>query len=249
MIEIALPGDPAANIYQIAPIGHGLRRMVEALRAAPRRHEAGGCCRRRPAPVLVFPRRVSARPFGWPIVYDCMDDHSGFLHNSCGGAPRPRIGWSPSPTWSWPARDLLYGVSGRRARASMLVRNACEYEHFFEGDGRSREASGPVRIGYYGAIAEWFDGALVAEPGRAPPRLAIRPDRLDPGRGRQALEDLPNVRLLGERPYGELPRCVADWDAFIIPFRRMPLTEATNPVKVYEMLAMGKPVVAVACPS
>ena len=56
------------------------------------------------------------------------------------------------------------------------------------------------------------------------------------------------IRLLGERPYGELPRLIGDWDVFIIPFKRIPLTEATNPVKVYEMLATGKPVVAVALP-
>ena len=41
---------------------------------------------------------------------------------------------------------------------------------------------------------------------------------------------------------------MAGWDCFIIPFKRIPLTEATNPVKAYEMLATGKPVVAVNLP-
>ncbi len=41
---------------------------------------------------------------------------------------------------------------------------------------------------------------------------------------------------------------MAGWDCFIIPFKRIPLTEATNPVKAYEMLATGKPVVAVDLP-
>jgi glycosyltransferase involved in cell wall biosynthesis len=54
--------------------------------------------------------------------------------------------------------------------------------------------------------------------------------------------------LLGECPYDELPGRLEGWDAFIIPFRRLPLTEATNPVKVYEMLATGRPVVAVGLP-
>ena len=41
---------------------------------------------------------------------------------------------------------------------------------------------------------------------------------------------------------------IAHWDCGLIPFKRTPLTEATNPVKVYEMLAAGKAVVAVDLP-
>ena len=64
----------------------------------------------------------------------------------------------------------------------------------------------------------------------------------------RALEDMPNVKLLGERPYAALPGLIKHWHVFIIPFQRVPLTEATNPVKVYEMLATGRPVVAVGLP-
>jgi hypothetical protein len=38
-----------------------------------------------------------------------------------------------------------------------------------------------------------------------------------------------------------LPRWLTRFDATIIPFKRIPLTEATNPVKAYEILAAGKP--------
>ena len=62
------------------------------------------------------------------------------------------------------------------------------------------------------------------------------------------LQKLPNVALLGEKPYADLPQLTAAWDCFLIPFQRIPLTEATNPVKAYEMLAAGKPIVAVDLP-
>ena len=52
------------------------------------------------------------------------------------------------------------------------------------------------------------------------------------------------MHLLGEVPYAELPGYVAGFDVCTIPFRRTPLTEATNPVKLYEYLATGKPIVA-----
>ncbi len=144
--------------------------------------------------------------------------------------------------------DLLFeGVWGR-ARSTLLVRNACEYEHFSGAAAGGPRLQGPSRIGYYGAIAEWFDGGLVAELARLRPGWQFDLIGSTLAGNVRPLKDLPNVRLLGERPYAELPRWIGDWDAFIIPFKRIPLTEATNPVKVYEMLATGKPVVAVRLP-
>ncbi len=104
------------------------------------------------------------------------------------------------------------------------------------------------RIGYYGAIAEWFDGQLVAELAGLRPGWRFELIGSTLAGDVRLLEDVPNIRLLGERPYDELPNLIHDWDVFIIPFKRVPLTEATNPVKVYEMLATGKLVVAVGLP-
>ena len=44
--------------------------------------------------------------------------------------------------------------------------------------------------------------------------------------------------------YTALPGYVAGFDVCTIPFLRSPLTEATNPVKLFEYLATGKPIVA-----
>jgi glycosyltransferase involved in cell wall biosynthesis len=59
---------------------------------------------------------------------------------------------------------------------------------------------------------------------------------------------LPNVHLLGELPYATLPRWLHRFDVATIPFRLTPLTLATNPVKLFEYFAAGKPVVATALP-
>src|SRR5262249_24574415 len=63
-----------------------------------------------------------------------------------------------------------------------------------------------------------------------------------------ALRELSNVHLLGEVAYADLPRVVSHFDIGIIPFRINRLTEATDPVKAYEMLAAGLPVVATELP-
>ena len=50
--------------------------------------------------------------------------------------------------------------------------------------------------------------------------------------------------LLGEKPYELLPAYLHRFDCCIIPFKKVPLTEATNPVKLFEFLSAGKSVVA-----
>lgn len=63
------------------------------------------------------------------------------------------------------------------------------------------------------------------------------------------LEALPNVHLPGPRTYAGLPAVLRAADAALIPYRRSPLTDAVFPMKVYEYLAAGLPVVATPLPS
>src|SRR4029079_4607165 len=57
-----------------------------------------------------------------------------------------------------------------------------------------------------------------------------------------------NVRVLGQQPYESMPQYLYHFDVCIIPFKINAITEATDPVKVYEYLSAGKPVVTVALP-
>src|SRR5690606_270983 len=59
---------------------------------------------------------------------------------------------------------------------------------------------------------------------------------------------LPNVIFTGEVPYSQLPYYLHGFDVCLLPFKVIPLTLATNPVKVYEYLSAGKPVVTVDLP-
>jgi glycosyltransferase involved in cell wall biosynthesis len=62
------------------------------------------------------------------------------------------------------------------------------------------------------------------------------------------LDGVPNVHLLGARPYDEVPAYLEAFDAAIIPFKLNGLTEDTNPIKLYEYLAAGKPVISTPLP-
>jgi glycosyltransferase involved in cell wall biosynthesis len=63
-----------------------------------------------------------------------------------------------------------------------------------------------------------------------------------------ALQELPNVHLLGRRDYQSLPAYCKIFDVAILPFVVNELTLAANPLKLREYLAAGLPVVATPLP-
>jgi glycosyltransferase involved in cell wall biosynthesis len=247
ILEVTLPGDAAANVHHDALGAADCARMLAAMAGLALERGLPGAIVVVQHPYWTPLAEALRRRFDWPIVYDCMDDHSGFWEIGAEVLEVERRLIAAADLVVASSRRLHQGIR-TRSRSAVLVRNACEYEHFSPlGDRRPSNAD-RTTIGYYGAIADWFDARLVAK------LAALRPDwRFELigstlGGNVRPLEGLANVRLLGECPYAELPRRIDGWDAFIIPFRRLPLTEATNPVKVYEMLATGRPVVAVGLP-
>ena len=71
----------------------------------------------------------------------------------------------------------------------------------------------------------------------------------DPRTDVSALAGEPNIHLLGPRSYGELPDVLRAADAGLIPYARNELTASIFPMKVYEYLAAGLPVIATPLPA
>ncbi len=105
------------------------------------------------------------------------------------------------------------------------------------------------RIGFVGAPERKLDADLLAEVARIAPDLSfviVGPLRNFPGRRR--LERLPNVALIGAVPASQVPAHVLAVDVAIIPFRVDSLTRGVSPLKLFEYLAAGKPVVSTPIP-
>ena len=100
-------------------------------------------------------------------------------------------------------------------------------------------------IGYYGALARWFDYPLVEAVATSRPDLVFILIGLDYDGSLKAsgLLNLPNVHWLGLRNYSDLPRYLHSFDVAMIPFELNTITHATSPLKLFEYLAGGKPVV------
>jgi GT2 family glycosyltransferase/glycosyltransferase involved in cell wall biosynthesis len=182
------------------------------------------------------------------LVYDCMDHHGGFENNAtCVLEAEGAIIRDADlviVTSSWLEKEIA-----PIARASAMVRNAGEYEFFSAvPDEVFRDARGRKVIGYYGAIAEWFDLDLIRHLALALPDVLVLLVGSDTAGAAAALSDVPNVEFTGEVAYSRLPYYLHAFDVALLPFKVIPLTLATNPVKVYEYLAAGKPVVTVDLP-
>ena len=80
--------------------------------------------------------------------------------------------------------------------------------------------------------------ALVGPVGAGDPRTDASP-----------LAREPNVHLLGPRSYQELPAVLRAARVGLIPYARNELTESIFPMKVYEYLAAGLPVIATPLPA
>ncbi|HEY8304215.1 MAG TPA: glycosyltransferase [Solirubrobacteraceae bacterium] len=112
----------------------------------------------------------------------------------------------------------------------------------------------PPRVVFIGAIVTTkLDLPLIVELARARPKWSfamvgpIGPG--DPRADVSALRAEPNIHLLGARPYQELPSVLRAADAGFIPYALNELTGSIFPMKVYEYLAAGMPVVATPLPA
>jgi GT2 family glycosyltransferase/glycosyltransferase involved in cell wall biosynthesis len=190
-------------------------------------------------------RRV-ADALGWRLVYDCMDEHTGFgTHGPRTAADEERL--IRGADLVIVTSRLLEERIGRLRPDALRLPNAGEERHFARLPSR---VSSPLStlprpvIGYYGAISSWFDVPALRAAAERHPAWSFT--LIGDTRGSEVadLARMSNVYTLGEVPYADLPTYVAAFDVCTIPFLRTPLTEATNPVKIFEYFATGKPVVA-----
>ncbi len=151
--------------------------------------------------------------------------------------------------------EILYDKFRVYNRRTYLIKNAVDltrYENIADPSDaallhRLEKISSSKVIGYQGGIATWFDFDLAEHV------ISKMPDfsflfvgmvdlhvRKDFGR----LGRYPNFHYIGAVGPDLLPWILTKIDVGIIPFKINDLIRATNPIKLYEYLAAGKPVVA-----
>jgi hypothetical protein len=189
---------------------------------------------------MLAPLRGVAR-----IVYDCVDVISAFPNTSSKLLNNEVMLIKEADTVLATSRAI--GEFVGRSRSAVVIPNGVEVKRF-RAVASEAPSESPVEILYFGAISHWFDASLVRRVaerfsgwrftlvGEADSNVVSK------------LEKVSNIHLVGEVHYEDLPCYLARASAAIIPFKINSLTRGVNPVKVYEYLAAGRPVVATALP-
>ncbi len=182
------------------------------------------------------------------MVFDCLDEFSEFKGIDADMAALQEMLIKESDFCIASSTRLYYKVK-QKCDKVVLVKNAAEFEHFhnLQPNKLLQHIRQPI-IGYYGAIAEWFDSEVVEYVATRKPNWNIVLIGHTLGSDITRLRKYKNVYILGEKPYIQLPKYLYWFNVCIIPFKLNDLTLSTNPVKFYEFASSGKPIVSTKLP-
>jgi len=134
--------------------------------------------------------------------------------------------------------------------------NVADYEHFTKAlDEKTvvpdelAAIPGP-RLGFIGAISGYkINFSLLRHIALARPQWSIvligSVGEGDPWTDQGLLDGLPNLYLLGPRDYHDLPAYLKGFDVALLPNQINEYTDSMFPMKFFEYLAAGRPVVSV----
>lgn len=182
------------------------------------------------------------------IVYDCLDEYSDFS-NIDHSIIQKEINLLQNCDLVVTTSKYLFNKVIKHNHNTILIPNAGDFEHFhnLSTNCKLNYIHKPI-IGYFGAIAEWFDIELIIHIARDRPDWNLVLIGNTDGCSIKKAEKLPNVYFLGEKKYTDLPDFLYWFDVCLIPFKLTELIKATHPVKFYEYLSTGKPVVSAKLP-
>ncbi|MGX7741682.1 glycosyltransferase [Rhodopseudomonas parapalustris] len=147
------------------------------------------------------------------------------------------------------AKTLQQKLSEASKREVALIPNAVNDRIFDRSSVFARPADLPVGrmiVIYTGAMwGEWFDWELLSYcAAQLPDFDFVLIGGADPARQDSISATFENVHFLGVKPQRDLPAYLAHAEAGVIPFVPGNVTHFVNPLKVYEYVAMGLPVVS-----
>ena len=180
------------------------------------------------------------------IIYDCMDNHEALCKDT-----KIRATIHQTENQLIQRADLIFASStgllekvikkGGNGK-TLLVRNGVILNEIHAPQPPKKNAKGRYKIGYFGTIAEWFDFSLLLESLKTNPDIEYHlwgPVSVPevPAHERLMFEGIVEHRCLWEK--------LKDMDCLIMPFKLNDIIRDVDPVKLYEYISMGKPVISV----
>jgi glycosyltransferase involved in cell wall biosynthesis len=188
------------------------------------------------------------------VIYYCVDEYTAFA-----GVPSESL--IELERGLMRRADLVVVSAERLLRSkrpynsrTVLVRHGVDFDHFRKALDPATEVPPDIRklprpvIGYFGLMSpDWVDVPVLEATARhfaGGSVVLIGKVAMDLG----PLTKLPNVHVLGRKPYETLPAYCKGFDVAVIPFPVSEVTLNANPLKAREYLAAGLPVVSTPIP-
>ncbi len=127
------------------------------------------------------------------------------------------------------------------------IPNGVDYHHFQDKNEIPKELENikkPI-IGYIGTIQSRVDLDLIKYlADKNPDKLIVLVGPIWSDADISKLDGLKNVYLIGRVPYSLSPTYINQFDVGIVPHTSKGFVKTMNPMKIYEYLACGKPIVS-----
>ena len=182
------------------------------------------------------------------IVFDCMDELSGFANAPADMRDRERALLARADVVFTGGYSLFEAKRGRHSNIHPFP-SGVDVAHFAAArrnlpEPADQRAIARPRIGFCGVIDERMNRELVGAVARTRPDwqfVLIGPVvKIDPAE----LPRTSNIHYLGMKSYDELPNYLGGWDVAMMPFAHNDATRFISPTKTPEYLAAGCPVVS-----
>lgn len=206
-----------------------------------------------PNQIDFIPKKIVDNTF---VIYDCMDNFKKFqprYENDIIQKERELLKICDVVTVS--SSKLYkeiekYNINNIKKKI-FIINNGVDIERFNpniseeESDITFFRNNDNKKVAYIGTVDKWVDLELIK-------KLAKNNKNIDfyvigPVSRNISIDnykEVENIIFTGVQPYDSIPYILSKIDVSIMPFKKNELVEAVNPVKIYESLAMGKPVIA-----
>ena len=185
------------------------------------------------------------------LVYDCVDRHSAY-----GGLMDPalvdrmELELAAKTDRTFATADAL----AERLRAAqpntVMIPNGANFERFVQASQQQPVPEDMQRIphpifGFVGALQSCIEYDYLEAAAKTRPDWSfVLIGKEKPGVDLSVLHSMPNVHFLGLKPNEQLPQYLAHFDACLNLFAKSDLSKDVSPLKFYEYLATGRPIVS-----
>jgi hypothetical protein len=200
-------------------------------------------------PTLTLRRFKKIEKLNKPIIYEILDEIHEDLQGKVSKSVITRHSYALA---SKKVAKIIITAKNMENKLPQTVRpkiqyipNACDSNHFLMQEIPIEKKV----VGYFGALASWVDYELISFLAKRNPGWTIKLIGMDYDGSiwKSGILNQENVTYLGVVDYQSLPSEIP-FSVAILPFRVNDITISTSPIKIYEYLSSGFPVVSTPLP-